>query len=300
MSANTGWLFYRDLYSRGDDSTQISRTMEKVLDARGVDTRLEMTYWFRLETTYPGLLIGSGYTHGISSEEDAKIGFYFDHTTGLPVIPGSSIKGVLRSAFGLPHGKKQDPHAAQKHQMIRQWLGKDDDFNVKKLAREIFEGIDPETGKPVGIYRRDRFYEARVVHVETHLLRDDYLTPHHPDLLKNPVPICFIKVAPGVTFEFAFALTDSNLEISADEKEKLFLKLLQWHGVGAKTNVGYGQFREWSDEEHKQFADKQMRRKRAEEQAGMSEFELLVSWLERHEKLDKSLLKKVKEHTMNL
>ncbi|MDZ7743476.1 MAG: RAMP superfamily CRISPR-associated protein [Bacteroidota bacterium] len=28
-----------------------------------------------------------------------ELGFFFDHTTGLPMIPGSSVKGSLRSAF---------------------------------------------------------------------------------------------------------------------------------------------------------------------------------------------------------
>jgi len=52
-----------------------------------------------LTTVYPGLLIGSGYPHESSVIGELKLGFHFDYTTGLPVIPGSSIKGVLRDAF---------------------------------------------------------------------------------------------------------------------------------------------------------------------------------------------------------
>ena len=50
---------------------------------------------FDLVTTYPGLLIGSGYSHEVHGKDGLKLGFYFDHTTGLPIIPGSSVKGVL-------------------------------------------------------------------------------------------------------------------------------------------------------------------------------------------------------------
>ena len=32
------------------------------------------------------------------------------------------------------------------------------------------------------------------------------------------------------------------MEVSADEKLTLFFELLQYHDMGAKTNVGYGQF----------------------------------------------------------
>jgi len=63
---------------------------------------------FELTTIYPGLLIGAGYSHPALKEikksdrdevGDFQLGFFFDHTTGLPVIPGSSVKGVLKSVF---------------------------------------------------------------------------------------------------------------------------------------------------------------------------------------------------------
>ena len=57
---------------------------------------------FRLTTTYPGLLIGSSYSHPAISEgedSDYQLGFFFDHTIGVPIIPGSTVKGVLKSVF---------------------------------------------------------------------------------------------------------------------------------------------------------------------------------------------------------
>lgn len=63
----------------------------------------------------------------------------------------------------------------------------------------------------------------------------------------------FIKVLPGITFEFRFKLTDSTVEIksnngvrkislNANQKAQLFQEIILTVGVGAKTNVGYGQF----------------------------------------------------------
>ncbi len=240
MGANIGWRFYREIYAYGNNETHIAKVMNDILKAKNTDEEtLHTAHSFRMETTYPGLLIGSGYTHGISSDSDAKIGFYFDHTTGLPQIPGSSVKGVLRSLFGLSNTDEVDPFAKEKATLIRTLLDKND-LDVYALAREIFEGVD-QNGKLRKIYRRDRFYEARIVKVDRELFLDDYITPHHPDLLKNPIPIRFIKVALGVTFEFRFDLVDGLID--ADEKLILFAHLLQWHGVGAKTNVGYGQFK---------------------------------------------------------
>ena len=54
---------------------------------------------FTLQTRYPGLLIGVGNSHGSGGEADIDLGFTFDYVTGCPYIPGSSVKGVLRSAF---------------------------------------------------------------------------------------------------------------------------------------------------------------------------------------------------------
>ena len=55
---------------------------------------------FELKTTYPGALIGSGLVHGVGDDHEIKIGFQFDYVSGLPYIPGSSVKGILRSMFG--------------------------------------------------------------------------------------------------------------------------------------------------------------------------------------------------------
>ena len=238
--ANLGWLFYREMYRNGNDDYQIKETMNKLTKVNGSDEKLNAKESFKLKTLYPGLLVGSGYTHGLSSDYDSKIGFYFDHTTGLPLIQGSSVKGLLRSCFGLEFGSQTDVYKNEKHTLIRDLLKKPD-IDVDALAKEIFEGIDPKTEKPKSIYQRDIFYEARVIETEGILLKDDYITPHGDDLLKNPTPLRFIKVAPNVMFEFSFDLKDTTL-LTAKEKRELFIQLLEMFGIGAKTNVGYGQF----------------------------------------------------------
>jgi CRISPR-associated protein Cmr6 len=276
MDANLGLLFYRTCYQKGDDQTHIKQTIDKILKAKAKDEALKTPFGFELTTAYPGLLIGSGYAHGISSEEDIKIGFYFDHTSGLPVIPGSSVKGVLRSLFGLAfNSKNPDPYAETKASMIRQMLGKEE-LDIPALARAIFEGVD-EKGKRLGIYHRDRFYDARIVATgRAGLISDDYITPHK-DPLKNPVPIRFIKVSPGVTFRFAFDLVDTTVggvTVSAEEKERLFYQLLADFGVGAKTNVGYGNFEPVDPEslaENRKAYEEKLRRDEIRRQAEASD-----------------------------
>lgn len=279
--SNIGWLFYRNMYEKGNNDAHIKTTMGKILDIKGHDESIDTKQSFTLETIYPGLLIGSGYTHGLSSDYDAKIGFYFDHTTGLPLIQGSSIKGLLRSCFGLALKGQTDKYENEKYEFIKLLLEKEVD--VKALANEIFEGIDHDN-KPMGIYGRDIFYEARVIKIKKDLLHDDYITPHGDDLFKNPVPLRFIKVAPEVTFEFSFDLKDSQtLGITANEKEMLFSKLLQEFGIGAKTNVGYGQLERILTEEEK----KQLEKEKSEKEARELEEKLLENEKKKEEEQKK-------------
>jgi CRISPR-associated protein Cmr6 len=83
-------------------------------------------------------------------------------------------------------------------------------------------------------------------------MADDYITSHQNwnnlkmSPFQNPNPVRFLKVRSGVTFTFGFRLTDTvisdDLLFSKELKRELFKKILLDLGIGAKTNVGYGQF----------------------------------------------------------
>ena len=62
---------------------------------------------FQLCTQYPGLMIGTGNEHSLKMDGAIKCGFSFDYTTGLPYIPGSSLKGALKACFP-GDGKKEE------------------------------------------------------------------------------------------------------------------------------------------------------------------------------------------------
>lgn len=251
MSGNAGFMFYKEYYNDVDwrnlksNSQLFEDNSKKIKQLKFEKYNLDRSFpqTFILKTTYPGLVIGTGYHHETGVEGEFKIGFYFDYTTGLPVIPGSSVKGLLRSVFP----GRGDKYKKERTEYIRELLGKDHEFNVKKLEDEIFEGIrdngttDPNK-KYLPIYERDIFNDAFPVAVseEDGLFNDDFITPHK-DPLKNPIPLKFLKVSPGVSYLFNFDLKDSNL-LTAEEKLKLFLNILLDLGIGAKTNVGYGQF----------------------------------------------------------
>ena len=205
-------------------------------------TPKQQFHTFTLETLYPGLLLGVGYPHDIGGSNNAiQLGFSFDYVTGLPVIPGSSVKGTLRSTFRnysdfvlecLPEEKRN--------------------IDLEKLEYDIFGEWVKGNGKNTPKRGQDIFLDAtlfRGTSTTGRILNEEYITAHKskkkeiPDEMAEPNPIKILKVLPDVQFQFSFILRDSVIDkitISSQEKENLFKELLLLFGIGAKTNVGYG------------------------------------------------------------
>lgn len=178
---------------------------------------------FELKIAYPGLVTGVGINHEAKIEGEFKLGVHFDWTYGMPVVYGSSVKGVLRAYFMDFYPDKAQP-------------------NAKDVFNDIFEG-----GKK-SIYDRDIFFDAVITHTDPkgRILCSDSITPHGDNPLKNPIPITFLKIAPGCKLEFRFKLVDTKIGDNVFKKEdklKLFQEILTTVGIGAKTNVGYGQLK---------------------------------------------------------
>lgn len=213
---------------------------------------------FESKIAYPGLVTGIGINHEAKIEGEFKLGVHFDWTHGMPIVYGSSVKGVLRSAFKDGYVDASLIEKANKKEGIREdekvptWVG--DEANHKAILEDIFEG--KENGKSKSIYERDIFFDAVIVEVDSkgRILASDSITPHggenHDNPLKNPTPLTFMKIASGCTMEFRFKLVKTEIEkdgktltFTADQKRTLFEEILKTVGIGAKTNVGYGQLK---------------------------------------------------------
>ena len=189
-----------------------------------------------LQTMYPGMLIGTGIAHSFGGKGEAELGLCLDYTTGMPYIPGSSVKGVLRSAFV--------------HQDYISSLLEDigiknvKDIDISELEARIFgNSIDKKKKQySVSIQEQDKFYDAVVVSAGK-LLATDAITSHRqdPELLElaAPNPITMIRIRPDIRLVFQFSLK-STLGVTTQQKIELFKHILLDMGIGAKTNVGYG------------------------------------------------------------
>ena len=210
---------------------------------------------FTLKVAYPGLISGTGIIHTAKLEEEFKLGMHFDYTSGMPVLYGSSVKGTLRSAF------KWEGYIEDLVKSINQEKEKKNEsllpiIDWKLLEKNIFEGKDA-LKKNLSVYQRDIFFDAVITEAyqyrdqkgKSHafILAPDSITPHKEGPLKDPIPITFVKIAPGVKIEFRFKLTDfpiGSQVFTQKHKEILFRHILSDLGIGAKTNVGYGQLKE--------------------------------------------------------
>jgi len=264
--ANIGWMFYRHYYhglidkAWGTADDDARKELFHKTWQRYIDKDNEVVYGYndffitlnfdmyknapgkmnehfyssansnaRLVTVYPGLVTGIGSEHETGELGEFKLGFAFDYTTGMPYIPASGVKGLLRSAFIKYPGL-----------ILSELAEKGDSIDLKKLVEEIFDGKRDD--KDISIYQRDIFHDAYISesnHTGNLFMGNDYIT-HHPSQFTDPNPLQFLKVLPNVTFNFNFELKDGT-QLKNTEKETLFKKILTTIGIGAKTNVGYGQ-----------------------------------------------------------
>ncbi|MGD8782035.1 MAG: type III-B CRISPR module RAMP protein Cmr6 [Ignavibacteria bacterium] len=198
---------------------------------------------FRLTTTYPGLIIGSGYSHPAISEgndSDYQLGFFFDHTLGVPIIPGSTVKGVLKNVFPKEGAEKRNEKLEYINQLVKNELQVTESLITFKNWNDIFfkKGNVFFHAFPIAIKENN-------VNGAKKLFADDAIAPHK-DLFTEPVPLRFLKIPAGVEFKFQFLVSlykfENGTVISVENILNIFKQILLDFGICAKRNVGYGHF----------------------------------------------------------
>lgn len=132
MEGNIGWKYNKAyFYNLRGDTTKgglLKKQNDELLGAicdgsslkqlsevwKNIIAKDENIFQVELTTSYPGLITGIGVSHQTTLKwmdkndqiPEFKLGITFDYTTGLPIIPGSSIKGVLRSFFPVMNQNK--------------------------------------------------------------------------------------------------------------------------------------------------------------------------------------------------
>lgn len=176
-----------------------------------------------------------------------------EHICGVPIIPGSAVKGAARRyAIAL----MQQSDEAQKEELLEQFIAifgcAEIDFEAgSDLALAIDSTLLQEMGELYG-NRRGRVCFFQAVPEGPISLTADVLTPHHKKYMageqelptddEEPAPSYFPAVEGGENAKYTFTLYAPGAEHLLDTAEDWLSKAVTLFGIGAKTAAGYGYF----------------------------------------------------------
>lgn len=157
------------------------------------------------------------FASGLGRSHPVENGFAWHHGLGTPYLPGSGVKGAMRA--------------------WARWTE--------------FANIDRVFGPERGAAAAGSVIFLDALPVEPVTLDADVMTPHYgpwyqeeqtPGDWCSPVPIPFLTVGAGQTFQFALLPRTPADASDCAVAARLLREALEKLGAGAKTAVGYGQF----------------------------------------------------------
>lgn len=180
-------------------------------------------------------------------------GISLEYCCGVPVIPGSAVKGAARRyAIAL----MQESDEARKEELLDLFINifgcAEVDFEKgSDLALAIDAGLLTEMGELYG-KRRGQVCFLQAVPKEGVQLCADVLTPHHKAYMEGkieeatddeePSPSYFPAVEPGKKAIYSFVLYAPGHPELLDTAEEWLSKAIALFGIGAKGAAGYGYF----------------------------------------------------------
>lgn len=169
---------------------------------------------------------------GLGAGHPTETGMILDRNLGVPYLPASSIKGVLRLAHAINISKGRD--------------------TVPDSELEYYFGTADTTANTQ--------YRGQLIFLDAYprgqvTLKLDIMNPHYskyysaehklPVETENPIPIKFLTVKEGTEFVFRCAFMPLTLTDTCDEEniKQMFDTAFAKVGFGGKTAIGYGRFK---------------------------------------------------------
>lgn len=174
----------------------------------------------------------SPFITGLGSGHPTETGMILDRNLGVPYIPSSSIKGVLRLAYAvnIADGRSEVPDSE-----LEKYFGSTD-TNKSRRGQLMFLDAYPRGN-----------VELKLDIMNPHFGKYYDGTNKQPVETESPVPIKFLTVKQGTEFVFNCAYLPLDEKDRSDEKvkddvEKMFATAFSKLGFGGKTSIGYGRF----------------------------------------------------------
>lgn len=184
---------------------------------------------------------------GLGMESVYEVSMTLHHIYGIPYIPATALKGVVRSwIIDQVFDKKEEKAIADKS--FCDWFGCPGELLIdrdgKKTRHKSFYGKA----------HRGNLIFLDAYPLEPPRIMPDVMNPHYSEYYQdnknekppadyyNPIPVYFLIVE-GTRFQFvfgAFQQDDLIQTIHGKTIDDWTRDALQNHGIGAKTAVGYG------------------------------------------------------------
>lgn len=233
--------FYEDYYKRIKSSADIvNKLADKHCNQAAFCDSFSCRYEkivFKAELKTP-LITGTGESH------PHEISMVFDRNIGIPYIPASGIKGIVRFChiLGLIPDIPDDK------------LKKDKDGNLYfddeeswTMVPDLF-GTQSQRGSVIFLDG----YPEKIPDLHVDIMNPHYVKYYSegqpPGDYLDPVPLKFLTVSKGTVFVFRVLIERNKSEL-ADKIKTAFMKIFTEEGIGAKTAVGYGRFDKVKEEE---------------------------------------------------
>lgn len=197
-----------------------------------------ITFAFEAKTISP-------FITGLGVEHPMETGMILDRNIGVPYIPASSIKGVLRLACAINLAESKEAYK-------KKGEVPDTDATLVKYFGSMAQDADKQSRGQL------MFLDAYPINIVTPnnegILKLDIMNPHfggyysgngekQPVETESPVPIKFLTVAKEIKFVFRCAFIPLK-DDSCNEAEirEMFKTAFEKVGFGGKTSIGYGRF----------------------------------------------------------
>jgi len=193
---------------------------------------------------------------GLGSGSVLETSMTLHHILGAPFIPGTALKGVVSSYYIEKNRENIESNMKEVNIKRKQENKKEKEYEPNELEEfamnedeqyiKLF-GNEKQKGKVTFLDA----YPAKVPRLEMDIMnphyqkyysgdKDNKNKPIPPADWLSPNPIKFVTVAKDAEFVFAFKTNENSL---TEEIKTLIKETLENSGIGAKTSVGYGYFK---------------------------------------------------------
>jgi len=158
---------------------------------------------------------------GIGASSSLEVGIILHHVYGIPYIPSSSIKGILRTYLT----KHSD---WDKNELGDLFGSGDDEFGDAAKGKITFLDAYPEPNFQISVDIMNNHFQK---YYQGDAFPGDWMDP-------NPIKFLTVKDA-----SFVFRLFGRNDSITSEKLKQIsdyLCEALEMFGIGAKTAVGYG------------------------------------------------------------